>query len=64
MKITLDIFENVSIIIHALDAIQRVCVMVAHRTLTPFVRVRILHPLPERSKFTDLLLFFCFVKDG
>ena len=23
--------------------------MVAHRTLTPFVRVRILHPLPEKN---------------
>ena len=28
--------------------IQRISVMVAHQTLTLFVRVRILHPLPEK----------------
>ena len=31
--------------------------MVAHRTLTPFVRVRILHPLPKQFIGFDELLF-------
>ena len=57
-KFTIDIFGIVTIIIFALDAIQRVCVMVAHRTLTPFVRVRILHPLPRE---VSLRTYFSFL---
>ena len=32
--------------------------MVAHRTLTPFVRVRILHPLPKQLTIAGGLLFY------
>ena len=34
--------------------------MVAHRTLTPFVRVRILHPLPKAAcRFRQAAFFIC-----
>ena len=33
--------------------------MVAHRTLTPFVRVRILHPLPKEFIAKAMNSFFC-----
>ncbi len=32
--------------------------MVAHRTLTPFVRVRILHPLPKQLTEKSVSCFF------
>ena len=35
--------------------------MVAHRTLTPFVRVRILHPLPKTGCPLDNRFFYDFV---
>ena len=39
--------------------------MVAHRTLTPFVRVRILHPLPKnQSSHPGRLIFFASGKDS
>ena len=39
--------------------------MVAHRTLTPFVRVRILHPLPKKqSSHPGRLFFYASGKDS
>ena len=32
--------------------------MVAHRTLTPFVRVRILLPLPEPPRFSEAVFLY------
>ena len=46
-------------------AIQRVCVRVAQQTLTLYVRVRILHPLPESYPWNlnDFRDFF-FIPNG
>ena len=37
---------------------KRICVTVAHRTLTPFAGVRIPHPLPKRKPHHLVWLFF------
>ena len=55
----LDKWKSIGIIAFVRQRTQRVCVMVAHRTLTPFVRVRILHPLPKGTSERKCL--FCVV---
>ena len=40
------------------DRTQRDCVMVAQRTLTPYMRVRILLPLPKRLECFTQVSFF------
>ena len=44
------------------EQIQRVCVKVAQQTLTLYVRVRILHPLPKEApgivEISGAFLFF------
>ena len=46
----------------SLFLIQRICVTVAHRTLTPFAGVRIPHPLPIK-KTTPLVWSFLLAED-
>ena len=56
VKIILDILGFGAIIL-TFRVTQRICVTVAHRTLTPFAGVRIPHPLPTK-KTTQRVVFF------
>ena len=42
---------------------KRICVTVAHRTLTPFAGVRIPHPLPEKNGNRDTItVLFSYIR--